>query len=169
MNSRASRLVLALSAFVFAVGGVLHARAFRGAEAAIGRANLPSIYACDFCCSSPSSPLPRPFSSTSSSETSTPGICCSALPPQAPLRQPCRRGGMCRGSLASHQHDERKVRTAPHPPFGAPSRTGRGLSRLDPSALKIGWLGGKRESTPEAVSANSRRLRAKRATTGSDA
>src|SRR5258708_29941310 len=48
MYSRTSRLVLALSAFVFAVGGVLHARAFRGAEAAIGRANLPSIYACDF-------------------------------------------------------------------------------------------------------------------------
>jgi uncharacterized membrane protein len=48
MNSRASRLVLALSAFVFAVGGLLHARAFHGAEAAIGRANLPSIYARDF-------------------------------------------------------------------------------------------------------------------------
>ena len=48
MNSRASRLVLALCAFIFAVGGLLHAKAFRGAEAAIGRANLPSIYARDF-------------------------------------------------------------------------------------------------------------------------
>src|SRR5216684_4779853 len=48
MNSRTSRLVLALSAFVFTIGGLLHAWAFRGAKAAIGRANLPSIYARDF-------------------------------------------------------------------------------------------------------------------------
>lgn len=48
MRSRVARVILGLCSLILALGGLAHAKAFRGAQRAIGAAHLPAIYGNDF-------------------------------------------------------------------------------------------------------------------------